>query len=128
MKLKKVLRAIHKQFSCPPPDVLSEKSVDMYLEDPDFDEDKLRDMVKSGTSAELVVNFALHSKRREGFASSKSSSLVKIECETPATSKASSASPSCKVPERSLPGASAEKESVSYTNVYENLYYLVAQV
>ncbi|XP_024373289.1 calcineurin-binding protein 1 isoform X1 [Physcomitrium patens] len=128
MKLKKVLRAIHKQFSCPPPDVLSEKSVDMYLEDPDFDEDKLRDMVKSGTSAELVVNFALHSKRREGFASSKSSSLVKIECETPATSKASSASPSCKVPERSLPGASAEKESVSYTNVYENLYYLVAQI
>jgi hypothetical protein len=119
MKLKKVLRAVHKQFSCPPPEVLAEKSVDLYLEDPDFDEDKLRDMIKSGTSAEQVINHALHSRRQ---------AVVKIESDTLATSKSSSTSSSCKIPERCLSGAGAETENDLYIKVYENLYYLVAQV
>lgn len=128
MKLKKVLRAVHKQFSCPPPEVLSEKSVDLYLEDPDFDEDKLRGTIKSGASAEQVVNYALHSRRQEGSAISKSGALVKIESDIPAASKASSASSSCKIPDRFLRGAGAEVESGPYITVYSNLYYLVAQV
>ena len=128
MKLKKVLRAVHKQFSCPPAEVLSEKSVDLYLEDPDFDEDKLRDMIISGKSAEQVVNYALHSRRQGGSVISKSGVVVKIESDTPDTSKPSSASSACKVPERFLPGAGAETETDPYIKVYENLYYLVAQV
>jgi hypothetical protein len=128
MKLKKVLRAVHKQFSCPPPEVLAEKSVDLYLEDPDFDEDKLRDMIKSGTSAEQVINHALHSRRQEGSVIPKSGAVVKIESDTLATSKSSSTSSSCKIPERCLSGAGAETENDLYIKVYENLYYLVAQV
>lgn len=124
-KLKKVLRAVHKQFSCPPPEVLAEKSVDLYLEDPDFDEDKLRDMIISGTSAEQVINHALHSRRQQGSVIPKSGAVVKIESDT---SKPSSASSSCKIPERDLPGAGAETENDPYIKVYENLYYLVAQV
>jgi len=124
VKLKKVLRAVHKQFSCPPPEVLSEKSVDLYLEDPDFDEEKLRDMIKSCTSAEQVVNYALHSRRKEGSTISKSGALVKIESDAPAASKASS----CKISDRCLSGAGDEAENGPYITVYENLYYLVAQV
>lgn len=128
VKLKKVLRAVHKQFSCPPPEVLSEKSVDLYLEDPDFDEDKLREMIKSATSAEQVVNYALHSRRKEGSAILKAGGSVKIESDSPAASKPSSALSSCKIPDRCLPGAGAEAENGLYSIVYENLYYLVAQV
>lgn len=128
MKLKKVLRAVHKQFSCPPPEVLSEKSVDLYLEDPDFDEDKLRDLIKSGTSAEQVVNYALHSRREVDSAILKSGSLLKIESDAPAHSNFSTASSSCKIPDKFLPGAGVEAENGPYTTVYANLYYLVAQV
>ncbi|KAG0581073.1 hypothetical protein KC19_4G222800 [Ceratodon purpureus] len=127
-KLKKVLRAVHKQFSCPPPEVLAEKSVDLYLEDPEFDEDKLRDMIISGTSAEQVINHALHSRRQQGSVIPKSGAVVKIESDAPSTSKPSSASSSCTIPERGLSGAGAEKENDPYIKVYENLYYLVAQV
>ena len=122
------MRAVHKQFSCPPPEVLAEKSVDLYLEDPEFDEDKLRDMIISGTSAEQVINHALHSRRQQGSVIPKSGAVVKIESDAPATSKPSSASSSCTIPERGLSGAGAEKENDPYIKVYENLYYLVAQV
>lgn len=128
VKLKKVLRAVYKQFSSPPSELLSEKSVDLYLEDPDFEEDKVRDMIKSGTSAEQVVNHALHSRRHEGSAISKSGALVKIDSDTPTAFKASSASTSCKIPDRCFPGAGSEAENSPYITVYENLYYLVAQV
>lgn len=128
LKLKKVLRAVHKQFSCPPPEFLSEKSVDLYLEDPDFDEDKLRHMINSASSPEQVVNFALHSRRKENLSISKSGALVKIDIDAPAATKVSSAISSSKTPDRCLPGAGAEAENGPYTIVYENLYHLVAQV
>lgn len=97
----------------------------MYLEDLDFDEDKLWDMVKFGMSVELVVNFVFYLKRCEGFVFLKLSFLVKIECEILVIFKVFFVLFLCKVFERFFLGVSVEKESVFYINVYENLYYFV---
>ncbi|CAK9882527.1 unnamed protein product [Sphagnum jensenii] len=100
VKLKKVLRAVYKQFLCPPGDFLADNSVEPFLEDPDFDEDKLQAMIAAGTSAEEVIRFALQSGRLSQHEETSSYDKTKLQM----------------------------KETHPYFKVYENLYYLLVQV
>lgn len=132
MKLKKVLRAVHKQFSSPPPEVLAEKSVNPFLEDPDFDEDKLREMINSHTNAEQVVKYALQTGRQDAL---KTKTHMKSPMKSPMKSggDVSASSQGFSIPSSSsveeIPFRSgAEVEDSPYSKVYENLYYLIAQV
>ncbi|KAL2642164.1 hypothetical protein R1flu_009751 [Riccia fluitans] len=58
-KLRKVLRAVHKQFPYPPAKVLAEKAVERFLDDPEFHEEKFSEMVLSGKAPSEIVRFAV---------------------------------------------------------------------
>ena len=58
VKIRKVLRDIRRQFPQPPKEVLNRNDVDAFLEDPDFNEEKLRNQVMSGGNKIHIVNYA----------------------------------------------------------------------
>ncbi|XP_074317370.1 calcineurin-binding protein 1 [Silene latifolia] len=55
LKLRKVLRAIHKHFPQPPDDVLAGNPIDKYLDDPTLCEDKLSEKTGSDGYLESIV-------------------------------------------------------------------------
>ncbi|KAL3695588.1 hypothetical protein R1sor_009664 [Riccia sorocarpa] len=59
VKLRKVLRAVHKQFPYPPAKSLAEKAVERFLDDPDFPEEKFSELVLSGKAPSEIVRFAV---------------------------------------------------------------------
>jgi len=52
------LRNIHRQFPQSPEEVLNINVVDSFLEDPDFNEEKLHNMVMSIGNISHIVNYA----------------------------------------------------------------------
>ncbi|CAM6113955.1 unnamed protein product [Calypogeia fissa] len=120
MKLRKVLRAVYKQFPSPPPHILANKSVDHFLDDLEFDEEKLHKMVVSGKSLSDVIEFALKVP---------SSELSRLEKETsrPGEGVNDSQSNGSACNPASVSG-SAVDHGEPYLEVYGNLYYLVSEV
>ena len=58
VKLSKLLRAIHRKFPQTPEEVLNRNDVDAFLEDPDFNEEKLHNLVMSRGNKIHIVNYA----------------------------------------------------------------------
>ncbi|KAG0463525.1 hypothetical protein HPP92_019594 [Vanilla planifolia] len=56
VKLRRVFRAIRKHFPQPPDDLLSENSIDKFLDSPDLCEDKLFELCRGSGSQEAVMN------------------------------------------------------------------------
>ncbi|XP_043721210.1 calcineurin-binding protein 1 [Telopea speciosissima] len=56
VKLRRVLRAIRKHFPQPPDDVLTENSIDNFLDNPDLCEDKLSEEIGSDGFLEYIMN------------------------------------------------------------------------
>ena len=52
------MRAIRRQFPQTPEEVLNRNDVDAFLEDPDFKEEKFRNLVMSGGNIIHIVNYA----------------------------------------------------------------------
>jgi hypothetical protein len=109
--------------------------VEPFLEDPDFDEDKLQAMIAAGTSAEEVIRFALQSGRLSQHEETSSYDKT-IEPEVGDISGGSTSSQASFVTASSIisadetgpAAASALPETHPYFKVYENLYYLLVQV
>jgi hypothetical protein len=121
--------------------------VEPFLEDPDFDEDKLQAMIAAGTSAEEVIRFALQSGRLSQHEETSSYDKTKLqmkgvtanwgtESEVGDISGGSTSSQASFVTASSIisadetgpAAASALPETHPYFKVYENLYYLLVQV
>lgn len=124
-----MLKAVHRQFQSPPADILAERSVDIFLEDPDFDEDKLRNVMDSGVSGEQVVTFALRSGRptqepEGGGAPDPSVGDVSTSSQASYVTASSVMSGMDMGPS----GVGTQLGKHPYAKVYESLYYLVAQV
>lgn len=109
VKLRKVLRAIRRQFPQPPEEVLNRNAVDAFLEDPDFNEEKLRNMVMSGGNRIHIVNYAFG-----GIPDNVQVPLTEREFEIYVTSV--------------IRAKSIDPSTEPYSEVYGNLYYILAQV
>ncbi|XP_057818754.2 calcineurin-binding protein 1 isoform X2 [Cryptomeria japonica] len=116
VKLRKVLRAIRKQFPQPPEEVLNGNTLDIFLEDPDFNEEKIRDMAMSGENIEHIVRYA--------FASGE-------DCnndQTPLTGRTVIARELEMCIRSMICGKNIDASTEPYLEVYTNLYYILAQV
>lgn len=109
VKLRKVLRAIRKQFPQPPEEVLNRNAVDAFLEDPDFSEEKLRNLVMSGGNRIHIVNYAFG-----GIPDNVQVPLTERELEIYVTSL--------------IRGKSIDPNTEPYSEVHGNLYHILAQV
>ena len=58
VKLRKFLGDIRKQFPQPPEEVLNRNIVDAFLEDRDFNEERLRNLVMFGGNRIHIVNYS----------------------------------------------------------------------
>ncbi|BBN01208.1 calcineurin-binding protein cabin-1 [Marchantia polymorpha subsp. ruderalis] len=151
LKLRKVLRAVHKQFPYPPAKFRDEKAVEGFLDDPEFEEENFSDMVLSGRCPSQIVDFALNlhlgapdveedrvSEQSKGNAAKQTETgkvnLLEsgdamdtgMHAETSVTMAVSDSSKR-QTNEASLPDVHPNREE-PYLEVYENLYHFVSEI
>eukprot|EP01018_Ginkgo_biloba_P039569 Gb_33410 [translate_table: standard] len=111
VKLRKVLRAIRKQFPQPPEEVLMGNALDVFLDDAAFDEEKLRNMAMSGENINHILKYAFAAG---GGCNSDHASVSGRKLETD--------------PMSLIIGKNVDASNEQYLEVYGNLYYILAQV
>jgi hypothetical protein len=73
VKLRGVLRAIHKHFPQPPNDIVSSNAIDKFLDGPDSCEKKLLEIYESNGGREAIMNILFPDGQR-------SEALEKLSC------------------------------------------------
>lgn len=141
--MKKVLRAVWAQFPQPPFEVLATNPVDLFLDDPTFDENKLYTMILDGRTISDILDTAYGRQAAHG--KSECQGVLEMNRGEFDGADSMSAANSRLKQSEALPlaadisGAEGSESGTRnteeiapahdpYIEVYENLYYLLAQI